>query len=87
MNHIYIYNFVCVCVCVCVVVCIELHCIASHHQGMRTTASKSADGQTYRVNGSKIYITNGFMSDVVILCAKTDPNAKGLLQRVYVCVC
>jgi hypothetical protein len=27
--------------------------------------------------GSKTYITNGGLSDVVIVCAKTDPNAKG----------
>lgn len=46
-------------------------------QGMRTTAIKSADGKTYTLNGSKTYITNGGMSDVVIVCAKTDPHAKG----------
>ncbi len=42
---------------------------------MRTTATKSGDD--YIINGSKTYITNGFMSDMVIVCAKTDVNAKG----------
>lgn len=44
-------------------------------QGMRTTAIKNGDD--YIINGSKTYITNGAMSDVVIVCAKTDPNVKG----------
>jgi long-chain-acyl-CoA dehydrogenase len=44
-------------------------------QGMRTTATK--DGDYYVLNGSKTYITNGWLSDMVIVCAKTDVNAKG----------
>jgi alkylation response protein AidB-like acyl-CoA dehydrogenase len=44
-------------------------------QGMRTTATK--DGDCYVLNGSKTYITNGGHSDMVIVCAKTDVNAKG----------
>lgn len=44
-------------------------------QGMRTTAIK--DGDDYIINGSKTYITNGYMCDVVIVCAKTNPNVKG----------
>lgn len=45
---------------------------------MRTTAVK--DGSDYILNGSKTFITNGFLSDVVIVCAKTDPSkgAKGI---------
>lgn len=47
-------------------------------QGMRTTAVK--DGDDYIINGSKTFITNGYMSDLVIICAKTDPTkgAKGI---------
>lgn len=47
-------------------------------QGMRTTATLS--GGDYVLNGSKTYITNGFLSDLVIVCAKTDPTkgAKGI---------
>jgi long-chain-acyl-CoA dehydrogenase len=46
--------------------------------GMRTTAKK--DGDYYILNGSKTYITNGFQSDLVIVCAKTDTTkgAKGI---------
>lgn len=47
-------------------------------QGMRTTAIK--DGDDYIINGSKTFITNGWLADVVIVCAKTDPSqgAKGI---------
>mmetsp|Transcript_27253 Transcript_27253/g.82793 ORF Transcript_27253/g.82793 Transcript_27253/m.82793 type:complete len:228 (-) Transcript_27253:587-1270(-) len=45
-------------------------------QGLRTTAIKQEDG-TYVLNGSKTYITNGWMSDLVIVVAKTNPEAKG----------
>ncbi|WP_436644369.1 acyl-CoA dehydrogenase family protein [Microbaculum sp. FT89] len=40
--------------------------------GLRTTA-KRVDGG-YRINGSKIFITNGIISDLVLLAAKTDPE-------------
>ena len=43
-------------------------------QGVRTTAVR--DGDHYILNGSKIFITNGYLSDLVIVVAKTDP-AKG----------
>jgi alkylation response protein AidB-like acyl-CoA dehydrogenase len=43
-------------------------------QGVRTTAVK--DGDHYILNGSKIFITNGYLCDLVIVVAKTDP-AKG----------
>lgn len=41
--------------------------------GMRTTAEKKGD--TYIVNGSKTFITNGVYGDYIILAAKTDPAA------------
>jgi acyl-CoA dehydrogenase len=43
-------------------------------QGIRTTAVK--EGDHYILNGSKIFITNGYLCDLVIAVAKTDP-AKG----------
>ena len=43
--------------------------------GMRTTAIKDEATGEYVISGSKTYITNGFMSDIVIVCAKTDPAA------------
>ncbi len=42
-------------------------------QGIRTTAIE--DGNHLVINGSKTYITNGQNADVVIVVAKTDPNA------------
>jgi alkylation response protein AidB-like acyl-CoA dehydrogenase len=42
-------------------------------QGIKTTAIKKGD--KYIVNGSKTFITNGYMCDVVIVVAKTDVNA------------
>ncbi len=46
-------------------------------QGVRTTAVR--DGDHYILTGSKIFITNGYLSDLVIVVAKTDParGAKG----------
>ncbi|MDP5219340.1 acyl-CoA dehydrogenase family protein [Ruegeria sp. 2205SS24-7] len=47
-------------------------------QAVRTTAEK--DGNSYRLNGSKIFITNGQSADLIIVTAKTDKNlgAKGV---------
>jgi acyl-CoA dehydrogenase len=42
-------------------------------QGIRTTAVRHADG--YVLNGSKTFITNGWLSDLVIVVAKTEPAA------------
>jgi alkylation response protein AidB-like acyl-CoA dehydrogenase len=40
--------------------------------GVRTTAIK--DGDSYLLNGSKTFITNGINSSLVIVAAKTDPS-------------
>jgi len=42
-------------------------------QGIRTTAVM--DGNRYLINGSKTFITNGAMANMVIVAAKTDPQA------------
>src|SRR5205807_1363696 len=44
-------------------------------QGIKTTATKSEDGSHYVLNGSKTFISNGILSDLVIVVAKTDPSA------------
>jgi alkylation response protein AidB-like acyl-CoA dehydrogenase len=41
--------------------------------GMRTTAEKK--GNTYILNGSKTFITNGVYSDYLVVAAKTNPDA------------
>jgi len=42
-------------------------------QGVKTTAV--LDGDEYVINGSKTFITNGYLADLVIVVAKTDPKA------------
>lgn len=42
-------------------------------QGVRTSAV--LDGDEYVLNGSKTFITNGWLADLVIVVAKTDPQA------------
>lgn len=42
----------------------------SDFANIKTVAKK--DGDDYVINGSKVFITNGSMCDVVIVCAKTD---------------
>ncbi len=42
-------------------------------QGVRTTAIR--DGDEYVINGSKTFITNGQLADLVIVVCKTDPSA------------
>ncbi len=42
--------------------------------GMRTTAIKKND--TYIINGSKTFITNGMYSDYLVVAAKTNPSEK-----------
>ena len=46
-------------------------------QGVKTTATK--DGNQYRIDGSKTFITNGQNANLIIVVAKTDPSqgAKG----------
>ncbi len=43
-------------------------------QGIKSTALLQPDG-SYRLNGSKTFITNGWHADLVIVVAKTDPSA------------
>jgi|SRR5579875_10544 len=41
--------------------------------GIKTRAVR--DGDEYVINGSKTYITNGHRADMIVLVAKTDPDA------------
>lgn len=44
-------------------------------QSIRTTALK--DGNGYRINGAKTFISNGQIADLIVVVAKTDPAAGG----------
>lgn len=43
-------------------------------QGIKSTAIRQADG-SYLLNGSKTFITNGWHADLVVVVAKTQPEA------------
>jgi len=51
-------------------------------QGVRTSAKKSGNG--YVLNGSKIFITNGQHANLIVVVARTDPDAghKGISLMV-----
>ena len=49
---------------------------------MRTTAVKKGD--TYLINGSKTFITNGVYSDYLIVTAKTDPSARNKGISIFI---
>lgn len=49
-------------------------------QGIRTRATRS--GSDWILNGSKIYISNGALCDVVIVVALTDPTAKSAAKGI-----
>lgn len=42
---------------------------------IRTTARREGDG--FVINGTKMFITNGSIADVVLVAAKTNPDVKG----------
>jgi hypothetical protein len=50
--------------------------------GMRTTAIKNGD--TYVINGSKTFITNGVYSDYLIVAAKTAPELGNKGMSIFV---
>lgn len=50
--------------------------------GMRTTAVK--DGDTYVINGSKTFITNGVYSDYLVVAAKTAPELGGKGMSMFI---
>jgi len=44
-------------------------------QNIRTQAIR--DGDSYVINGQKVFITNGHTADILVLACKTDPTALG----------
>jgi alkylation response protein AidB-like acyl-CoA dehydrogenase len=53
----------------------------SDASNVQTTATPSEDGQTYILNGTKRYITNGAIADVLTVMART-PDPKGGESKV-----
>ena len=50
--------------------------------GMRTTAVKKGD--SYVINGSKTFITNGIYSDYLVVAAKTNPEDKHKGMSIFI---
>ena len=50
----------------------------SNPGGMRTRAVREGNGK-WRINGSKMWITNGSIADVAVVWAKTDEGIRGFL--------
>ncbi|MEC4175824.1 acyl-CoA dehydrogenase family protein [Adlercreutzia sp. R21] len=53
--------------------CLSESCAGSDVAAMRTTAVR--EGDEYVLNGTKTFITNGSISDIYVVFAKTDPAA------------
>lgn len=49
----------------------------SNPSGMKTTAVRTANG--YRLNGNKMWITNGTLADIAVVWAKLDGRIQGFL--------
>ena len=62
--------------------CITEPFAGSDVAGMRTTAIKKGD--TYVINGSKTFITNGVYSDYLVVAAKTNPDDKYKGMSIFV---
>lgn len=62
--------------------CITEPFAGSDVSGMRTTAVK--EGDTYVINGSKTFITNGIYSDYLIVAAKTNPDDRHRGVSIFV---
>ena len=49
-------------------------------QGIRTTARR--EGDDWIINGSKIYITNGWLTDTCIVVAKVETRSRHLITSL-----
>ena len=52
----------------------------SDPSGMRTTATRDGDG--YRISGSKRFITNAQLAQVLVVFARTDPSTAGTTKGI-----
>ena len=50
-------------------------------QAIRTYAKQ--DGDDWIINGSKVFITNGYLSDVVVVVAVTNPTVGEKSVKIY----
>jgi acyl-CoA dehydrogenase len=56
-------------------ICVTEPNAGSDVAGLRTRAAR--DGDSWVINGTKTFITNGVYADIYVVAARTDPQAKG----------
>jgi alkylation response protein AidB-like acyl-CoA dehydrogenase len=59
--------------------------VGSDVQGIKTTAKKQDDH--YEINGQKMWVTNGLLSGLVFVLAKTDPQAEPRYKGMTCFIC
>jgi alkylation response protein AidB-like acyl-CoA dehydrogenase len=59
--------------------------VGSDVQGIKTTAKKQDDH--YEINGQKMWVTNGLLSGLVFVLAKTDPSAEPRYKGMTCFIC
>jgi alkylation response protein AidB-like acyl-CoA dehydrogenase len=60
--------------------------VGSDVQGIKTTAKRLDDGN-YEINGQKMWVTNGLLSSLVFVLAKTDPQAEPRYKGMTCFIC
>ncbi|HWE34903.1 MAG TPA: acyl-CoA dehydrogenase family protein [Solirubrobacteraceae bacterium] len=50
--------------------------LGSDVAAIKTSAKKLEDGDTYEINGTKMWVTNGLRSSLVFVLVRTDPSAE-----------
>ena len=50
--------------------------LGSDVAAIKTSAKKTADGDAYEINGTKMWVTNGLRSSLVFVLVRTDPSAE-----------
>ncbi len=59
--------------------------VGSDVQGIKTAAKRTDDG--YEINGQKMWVTNGLLSSLVFVLAKTDPQAEPRYKGMTCFIC
>ncbi|KER19761.1 hypothetical protein T265_11541 [Opisthorchis viverrini] len=62
--------------------CMAAFCLSELCSAIKTRAIRSSDGQTYTISGSKNWITNGALANLLVTFARVEPRADELAQQV-----
>jgi alkylation response protein AidB-like acyl-CoA dehydrogenase len=61
--------------------------LGSDVQAIKSTGRKTEDGQSYEINGQKMWVTNGLLSSLVFVLVKTDPQAEPRYKGMTCFIC